>query len=59
MKEDLESIGIIFLITLVVIAFTIGSIVNHSKDVELEKYRIQMQVYGEPVNQTNEVERKD
>ncbi len=58
MKEDIESIGCIFLIALVVIAFTIGSIINHGKDVELEKYRIQMQVYGEPVNE-NVVERKD
>lgn len=58
MREEIESIGCIFLIALVVIAFTVGSIVNHGKDVELEKYKIQMQVYGEPVNQVNETKGK-
>lgn len=59
MDEDIVG-GIITLgiVLALMICITIGSIVNHGKDVELEKYKIQMQVYGEETNQ-NMVERKD
>jgi hypothetical protein len=40
-------VGVVF----VVLCFTIGSIANHSKDVELEKYKIQMNVYGEEIRE--------
>ena len=46
-KSVLEDLGIFITVSIVVLCFTIGSIVNHGKDVELEKYKIQMQVYGE------------
>lgn len=58
---DADIVGGIITLGLVLalmICITIGSIINHGKDVELEKYKIQMQVYGEPVNQISEVERK-
>lgn len=59
MDEDIfGTILIIGFILALMICITIGLIINHGKDVELEKYRIQMQVYGEETNQ-NVVERKD
>ena len=59
MDEDIfGTMLIIGFILALMICITIGSIVNHGKDVELEKYKIQMQVYGEETNQ-NMVERKD
>lgn len=52
-SKYMDSICITIGVAIVVLCFTIGSIVNHSKDVELEKYKIQMSVYGEEIPEEN------
>lgn len=43
----MESIMIFGLILASIIAMTIGVVVCKNKEIELERYKIQMQVYGE------------
>ena len=53
LMKNMDTICIMIGVAIVVLCFTIGSIINHSKDVELEKYKIQMNVYGEAIQEEN------
>lgn len=64
MDEDLKAgivIGVIIclIILSLVLPITICINKNAQREFELEKMKIQVRMYGEPVNQTNEAERKN
>ena len=63
-NDDMKCFALIgIMIILGILSFILPIVIcvekGEQRDFELEKMKLQMQIYGEPVNLTNEVERKD